>query len=493
MLLLYSIVFALAYSQAALFSGNQNTKFISGLAMAGYGDVASDWMARITDPFPLFSHLLELQYRLFGLHFAVHGSFYLLTGLYGFLGVFITRKLYRENSAKNAAFGLFALIWLFIHTVGIRHYFQSFFPEGLAGQYLMGDYYQPCCFGVLLLAAVAAYMSRRVLLSAICLVAAALFHPTYLISSALIAAALVMVPANKDLGISWSRRLLFFVFVGVSIGAYAMWNSTILTSGDPVLRDAAYRLMAETRIPHHALPSHWNLFKTISFFVTGSAAAWIGRKQLAGQILFVLLCLVLASVLWAMVDYNPMIAVVAPWRLSVVLAPLSWIVLIAWAAGWLSDEKAADWARSGLLKPVIALICFCVCAGGIYDLGIDYKKKVKRKDYALARFLEKNHTAGHQYLIPPGEKGLRLEAGVPVFVTIKSHPTKDSEFLAWHDRLKNAQAVYGGSGKTLQGLIADRVVTHMVWPASQGDFPFSSIGRRIYSDSYFSLWDLKVR
>lgn len=54
----YPLVFGLAYSQEALFSSNQNTKFITGLARAGYRDVAADWMAGITDPFPLFSQLL---------------------------------------------------------------------------------------------------------------------------------------------------------------------------------------------------------------------------------------------------------------------------------------------------------------------------------------------------------------------------------------------------------------------------------------------------
>lgn len=294
---LYPVIFALAYSQAALFSGNQNTKFISGLARAGYGDIAADWMARITDPFPLFSHLLDLQYRLFGLHLANHGSFYLLAGAYGFLGVFIAHKLIKESSVKNTALFLFSLLWLFIHVTGLRGFFHSIFPEGLAGQYLLGDYYQPCCFGVLLIAAVAAYMSGYLVSAAICLVAAALFHPTYLISSALIAVTLVIVPANKDLSIPYGRRFLFVALVAMGVGAYAIWNSTVLTSGDPVVRDRAYRLLAETRIPQHALPSHWDRYKTISFFVTGGAAAWIGRKQLVGQLMFVLLGIVAATVL----------------------------------------------------------------------------------------------------------------------------------------------------------------------------------------------------
>ena len=51
----YPILFGIAYSQAVVFTSNQNTKFISGLALANYQDIASDWMAKISDPFPVFS------------------------------------------------------------------------------------------------------------------------------------------------------------------------------------------------------------------------------------------------------------------------------------------------------------------------------------------------------------------------------------------------------------------------------------------------------
>lgn len=194
-----------------------------------------------------------------------------------------------------------------------------------------------------------------------------------------------------------------------------------------------------------------------------------------------------------MLAYNPIIAVIAPWRVSVALAPLSWIVLLAAAANWLSYKNIVTFPSSGLAKRMIAVVCICACLGGVFHLGFEYKKKIQRKDYALARFLEKNHTSGNQYLIPPEERDLRLEAGVPVFVTLKSHPTKDSEFLAWYERIKTAQAIYSGSEKTLRGLLANRVITHMVWPASQGAFPFSGFSRRIYSDSNFSLWDFTVK
>ncbi len=485
----YPLIFALAYSQEALFSSNQNTKFITGLALAGYRDIAADWMAGITDPFPLFSHLLALQYRFLGLHAGTHLIFLLLAGAYAFLALRLARDLLKHLDSGKMALPAFALLWLAAHTVGLREAFQSVLPDGLAGQYLLGDYYQPCCFGVLLLAAVWAYASGRLLAAAACLTAAPLFHPAYLISSALIAAALVIVPANRGLGLSWPRRIVFLCLTGAGVGAYALWNYHSLTSGDPAVRDAAYRLMAETRIPQHALPSHWNLFKTISFFMAGAAAAWLGRRHLFGQILFALLALIAVAIAVSLISFNPTMAVAAPWRVSAMLAPLSWIVLLAAAAQRLARIPFFAAPSRKILK-LAAVACIGACLTGVLHLGLDYKNKEQRKYYALSRFLEEYHRPGFQYLVPPEEKSIRLEAGVPVYATLKSHPTKDSEFLAWRRRIEAAQAVYGGSGAELQRLSKEEAVTHVVWPAEKGDFPFTGYGSRLYGDKYFSLWEL---
>ena len=145
----YPILFGLAYSQSALFSENQNTKFISGLALAGYRDVAADWMIHITDPFPLFSSLLKWQYQLLGLYTGAHFSFLLLVSIYGISGVWLAKSLFAHNEDRRRVLLVFSLIWLFIHTIGIRGSWLDFFPEGLAGQYMLGSYYQSCVFGVL--------------------------------------------------------------------------------------------------------------------------------------------------------------------------------------------------------------------------------------------------------------------------------------------------------------------------------------------------------
>ena len=92
----YPLIFALSYSQAALFEDNQNTKFIVGLARAGYRDIASDWLAGITDPFPLFSFLLTWQVERLGVAVGVHAAFFLLTAVYAMAALWLARQLSRR-------------------------------------------------------------------------------------------------------------------------------------------------------------------------------------------------------------------------------------------------------------------------------------------------------------------------------------------------------------------------------------------------------------
>jgi hypothetical protein len=496
-LYVYPILFGLAYSQAPLFVQNQNTKFISGLALVGYRDVAADWMASITDPFPLFSHLLKWQYDLLGLYTGVHLSFLLVLGLFGVSGVLLAKTLFTQDEESRRPILMFSLLWLFVNTVGIRSLWPGISPEGLASQYLIRNYYQPCCLGVLLLIGIVAYTSGRSLSAALCFVLAPLFHPSYLISSLLIATAVVLLPANRLIGVAPGKRLLFISIVAIALTIYAVWNMKTLTSGDPLIREKAHRILAEVRIHQHAVPSDWRLDKTIMFFVTGFAAVWFGRKQFLGQLLLVMLLVVAATVLWAVIDYNPTFAVIAPWRVSVFLVPISWIILLTAAAKFLTQTSRwnTQFSTDSLRRGII-IFGIVGSFAGVAVTVFSYQDKTKEDYYSISRFLEGYHKSGNQYLIPLDQKSIRLEAGVPVYATWRSHPTKDSEFLEWYKRTEIASSIYDKPQEQgqaqLTALIETRSVTHVVWPASKGVFPYSRMGQQVYKDSNFSLWDLSL-
>lgn len=490
----YPILFALAYSQDALFSSNQNTKFISGLALAKYRDIAADWMAAATDPFPIFSTVLKWQYQWLGLYFGIHFSFFLIAAVYGIAGVWLAKSMLGGTAQKKKILWVFSVIWLLIHTVIIRNIFLDVFPEGLAGQDLLGPYYQPSVFGVLLLVAIALYSSRRLMPAAFCIVLASEFHPAYIVSSILVAVGLTVLPANKQYQISLQKRLFFLLPIAVILTAYALWIADRLTFGDPLLRNKAHQLLAEIRIPHHTNPFLWSYYRTTMFFAVGLAASWIGRKQLIGQLLFVLLVLVAMAIFVTLVSNNPTVAIVAPWRVSVFLAPISWIIVITTLAKW-SIEKVKKIPEYFFKRFQKATIILMLLAGsiGIATLFLNYQQKKQQSYYGICRFLEVYHTSGNQYLVPLYQKSIRLEAGVPVYVTWKSHPTKDNEFLAWYKRIEIAAAIYEKPLQSAEAsnLLKKNAITHIIWPKSKGNFPFSNIAQQAYADRYYSLWEIK--
>ncbi|HPD61096.1 MAG TPA: hypothetical protein PKV48_04990, partial [Thermodesulfobacteriota bacterium] len=406
------------------------------------------------------------------------------------------KSILLNNEDRPKVLLVFSLLWLLIHTIGVRDCWIYLFSDGLAGIGMLGGYYQPSCFGFLLLAGIAAYVSRRLILAALCFVLAPVFHPTYLISSIAVAIAIIFLPANRSLEINWSKRLLFLSFVILVLIPYAIWCVKSLTSGDPLVQSKAHYLLSAIRIPHHTVPTKWNLWRTINFFLVGLIAAWLGRKWIIGQLLLVMLLVVGATVLWTIMGSHPTFAVVAPWRISVFLAPLSRVVIITTVATWSwqkikteSPLSLGRWAKASVLVVTLA------CLAGVLHLVFDYQKKTKKPDYPIARFLANYHKPGNQYLVPLDLEKIRLEAGIPVFATWKSHPTKDSEFLEWYKRIETASTIYEKQADQakaeLLALVVNHSVTHVVWPQSKGDCPFSQMGQQVYRDKYFSLWDVR--
>lgn len=492
----YPLLFGFGYSQSVLFASNQNTKLISGLSLAGYKDVASDWMAGTTDTFPLFSMLLKWQFEIVGLYLGVHGAFLLLVSLYGITGVWLAKQLIGEVDNPGRYLFSFSLIWMFIHWFRVRDNWLRVFPDGLGGQYMLDTYYQPCVYGVLLLSATAAYASKRNLLAAFLLILGALLHPAYLISSSLIAGTIVLLPANRKLEITWRQRVVFIFIFSVCMVGYSVWMLGQVGTGDPELQKEAHTLLAETRIPHHALLSEWDLKNSVAFMLAGLLAAWMARKHLIGQLIFVLLLIVSATLVWTTVAYDPTVAVAAPWRISAFLAPLSWVVILSSVAVWLHREIGKERFVSFKTFMEITVVGSSVAAvWGLASLYAQYEAKQSAEYFAVSRFIETVHEPGNQYMVPIEDLNIRMEAGVPVYVTWKTHPTRDTEFLHWYDRISKARSVY--DGKIPAGELSDYLdslaVTHLVWPTANIRFPYSELGQKLYADENYSLWKLGPR
>ena len=231
------------------------------------------------------------------------------------------------------------------------------------------------------------------------------------------------------------------------------------------------------------------------FMAIGFAAAWLDRKRLIGQLIFVLMLILTATLVWTRVAYNPTFAVAAPWRISAFIAPLSWMVFFSVFARWIQRviNKEIFWSFSHFIK--VSIVCILIaCTAGIIDFKNKYEFKKEMGYYSISRFIENYHQLGYQYLIPIEESNISLEAGVPVFVTWKTHPTKDTEFLEWYQRIETARTVYAAKvdPANIVTVLKTQSLTHVVWKLTDGVYPYSGAGRQIYSDDHFSLLDMRL-
>lgn len=104
------------------------------------------------------------------------------------------------------------------------------------------------------------------------------------------------------------------------------------------------------------------------------------------------------------------------------------------------------------VKPIfqsIPILLFIIVFG---YLGINNTVNTLRSVHVgvdgSTKFIQSAYQPGDLYLIPPELDSIRIAAGVPILVDLKTHPFKDTEILEWYDRIKSANNFYDSSGET---------------------------------------------
>ena len=250
-----------SHTQAPLYAGNQTTKFLAGLARAGRGELARDWLAGAVDPLPVFTTLVRLTYR-----FLPEASFYVfyavLAGiyLYSLFGIADRTVGLRRSRPRSA---LFLAVLLVIHSRLVLHFaavwgfgdLPLLFREGVAHQYMLGRVFQPCVFGVFLLLAVRLFLGGRRMPAALALAVAALFHPAYLLTAALLVLAFTLVTAA---GTRRTSSVLGPPLVLLVLVAPVVIHSRLaFAPADPAAWREGLRFLVHDRIPYHSLPAVW--------------------------------------------------------------------------------------------------------------------------------------------------------------------------------------------------------------------------------------------
>ncbi len=502
--LILSTLFAIAYAQSPLYTSNQNQYFLHGSAAAGIGNLDEDWLANTKDPTPVFSKLVELSLKYTKQEILFYIYYALLMGVYLSSLYAIADLLFEIRSSKLKSL-IFITLFIAIHSGGFRFALSQMldsdwayvFEAGVADQRMLGPVFQPSSFAVFLMLSLYLFLSSRPYLAAASAAVAGVFHPTYLLSAALLILSFGIADwiANRKLAepIRYGTLAMLLVAPVVIYVVSSFAGSSVGTATQ------ARNILVNYRIPHHALVSEWFDIPAI-FQVSLIVAALVliaqvktdpSRDSLRRTMLIILsstsltaLLLTLAQILTA----NNALALLFPWRISILLVPFSTTVLLAYVTTRLVQalsKRSASQQRLAILACMLVLFLSVLLGAIRFFLEVQRKETAPERD--LEAFVYAQVNSGEIYLIPDKMQDFRLEAGAAVLVDFKSIPYQDIDVLEWRRRLRVVEKFYSTQDcASLEQILLQESITHVIFPMDIPP-PDCEILGTIYQDLAYRL------
>lgn len=493
-ILLWGIVFALAYAQSPLYTSNQNQYFLHGLAQAGYGSLDKDWLANTSDPTPVFSLVVALVYR----YLRWEGFFYFLYA--GLMGVYfyslwgIAAQIFDLRASLTKRLLFLALI-VTLHAAGLRFVLSRLvgvnwtyiFEDGLADQRLLGPVLQPSAFGVFLLLSIYLYLERKLVPAVLAAVLAATFHPTYLLSAATLTTAYLLSTAYEERNLK--KAFVLGAFALMAVAPILLTSLPVFVAAPAASLELARQILVEYRIPHHAMVSWWfdatAVFKVLLILL---ALILVRGTRL---FLVLLLCAGVAGglTLLQIILESHTLALLFPWRISAFLLPLSSALLLAYLVDRGLDSQSLDTpkAKNVFAGFSIGLVLLSVFAG-VVRFTLDLQRKASEPERRVQAYVAAMGEVGDLYLIPLKMQDFRLAAGAPAFVDFKSIPYQSDEVIEWYRREQLADRFYRSHDCILLDQLRELYpLTHII-VETEGD-PLVCPGLELdYSDDAYSLF-----
>lgn len=334
------LLFAISFPQKPLFSSNQNAYFIHGLANAGIGYLHLDWLAQTTDPFPVFSALVSITMLLFGEY-----AFYLyqigIQGIYAYSILAIGSYVFRFDDRGLKYLSYFVLLAALYS--GVLSRFMSELPglwrlasivapdglliKGVAGQYVLGPFFQPSVFGVFIVLSIYSFLRDKSFIAVVCLAIAATFHSSYLLGAAVLVCTYMAVIIFRDR--DYRKALLLGITALVFVMPALIYNYLNFGPTTADMYAQAQNILVDYRIPHHAKITSWFSQSTVFQIIVVTVSIYLARHS---RLFPILLGLTLTSIILTVTQVltgSKALALLFPWRLSVFLVPIASSIILA--------------------------------------------------------------------------------------------------------------------------------------------------------------------
>jgi hypothetical protein len=451
-----------------LYQGNQNTKFLHGLAAGGRGYLNEDWLANTRDPLPVFSLLVRVTYQ-----YLDEMLFYLfqlvLIGVYLYSLIGIADHFYNLRR-KKLLFFIFVSIYLLSYSI----YWPGSIPEtlyyGVAGQDFGFYIFLPNAFLALLFLSILQYLNKKPFRAVASITIACYFHSGYLVVGASLVAAYLILEyfENKDL-----KRSIRLGAIALLLVLPVVIYSTLLnqnTTSEQVSQ--ATSIVVNQVIPQHTLVTQWWNDSAFYKILIILAAMLVSRRIRLLPIFAIALILIAFPAIILFIRPSNKIAFMQLWRVSTLAVPLASTILLASVVNYFYTAEEQVLSKGKALVVVILLVLMIMPIAHGFDAQITkIEREYKQSELALMDEVALTAGKGQIYLIPPRETLLlsfRIQTGIPIFVDEKSHPYNAVEILEWQRRIELADEFYLSEGQEsctiLTDLVAEYGITHVVRP-----------------------------
>lgn len=489
------------YGISPLYTSNQNQYLLYGLARGGMGLLRQDWMANTSDPVPLFSGLVYLTYRLLNVDW-FYVYFTAAAGIYIYALSRIAFSLFDLGGNRLQRFSFFTMMAL-IHSGFLRTLVYevsgkellNLFYTGLAKQYVLAYEFQPSMFGVLLLASIVMYLRGRLYWAVVLAVLAASFHTGSLFSAGVLVLAYVtaIYPEKRALWPALKPGLLALLLVAPMLFYVAIHFDPF--AGEKLAR--AQHILNTFRTPHHLLTAHWStesFLARIALILAGLACA---RGTRLFPVLAVSAALAFLVTLLQVGSGSDSLALIYPWRISVILVPLATALIIGRILEALFRRYAAFFTRMTvpLLRLNLAVLALLVL-GGAYTIQQRFQAYANDPARGMLSYVKTHARPGDQYLIPSLEleqlENFRLETGAPALVDFKAVPYRDADVLEWYERIRLARQFYRAPAidcSLLRQMQQTYRMTHLVLETER--FPADcAFLKPVYRDGVYGVYEI---
>lgn len=514
--ILWATLFAIAHTQAPEYFSNQHQYYLHGFAKAEVGNLSADWLANTKDPTPAYTWLVAKMFTDLG-PWSFHVMYFLMLGLFcESVRQIVCHVLNVPTSSRlGLAISLTVLVThaailrvASVRLLGVDYPWYA--QAGLAAQYLLGPGLQPSVFGIFLVVSLALFMRGYATLACIIAAGGAAMHSTYLISAGLLVLGymLVMLREGRVFRSLLAGALALAIVVPVIKYNYETFKVEI---HDQFLE--SQWVLVKERIPHHALIGNWiDAFAWAQMVIMAMAVVIMRKSRLFPvMIMTVSACVVLTLV--QLVVESPVLALLFPWRFSVVLMPIASCICLGWlvkaiAIRFGEPSPIASWSVAGLLA-----------LGGVAVLVFRLGYFTNEAERPLLAHVQENKLPGDCYLIPtkfpilkkespasqsktfsppvrPGNVGIpvdfqrfRLSTGAPIYIDFKAPPYQADEVFEWKRRILNVTKWYAQKDWDAPEIWREILlegITHVVVPADMGitsqalELQFEDANYRLY-------------